>query len=149
MVTSIRFDKAIKKLYLAFHKNTLNPEDCKQCAVGNILDNQEAWKHLTDKHGSVKLNYLGMLHQNLGKRFNGYAPIELLKIENAFLRGCGYEIKTNSRLYQPDVIDAHTLFKGLCEVVSQLCELDNIDNVIDCSVLFAFNDKSKAVLEIA
>jgi len=136
MTTSNRFNSAIEKLYVAFHNDTLNPEDCKQCAVGNIADNQDAWKHLTDKHGSTKLNYLGLLHQNLGKRFNGYTPIELLKIENAFLKGCGYEIKTNNRLYKPDVIDSNTLFKGLCEVVSLLCKLDGTENVMDCSVLF-------------
>ncbi|MFK7833062.1 MAG: hypothetical protein AB8B52_07290 [Winogradskyella sp.] len=42
MTTSTRFDSAIDKLYAAFHSNTLNPEDCKQCAVGNIVDNQDA-----------------------------------------------------------------------------------------------------------
>ena len=65
MKTTKRFDLAIQKLYQAFHNNTLNPDDCKLCAVGNILDNNDNWKHLTDKHGSIKLNYLGKLHQNL------------------------------------------------------------------------------------
>ena len=71
MKNSIRFENAIYKLYTAFHNKTLNPDDCKQCAVGNILDNKDSWKHLTDQHGSVTLNYIGLVHQNLGRRFNG------------------------------------------------------------------------------
>ena len=46
MKTTKRFDLAIQKLYQAFHNNTLNPDDCKLCAVGNILDNNDNWKHL-------------------------------------------------------------------------------------------------------
>ena len=60
-----RLDDAIKKLYLAFHSDQLNPKCCYKCAVGNILDNKDAWKHLTDNHGSVKLSYLGRLRRNI------------------------------------------------------------------------------------
>ena len=74
MKTTTRFEHAIKKLYLAFHNGYLNPECCKQCAVGNILDNKDFWKHLSDDHGSLQLNYTGSVHQNLGRRFNGYSP---------------------------------------------------------------------------
>ncbi len=84
--TTKRFDEALKKLYVAFHNDTLNPEDCKQCAVGNILDNNDSWRHMTDLHGSNRLSYVGLVHQNLGRRFNGYSPIELLKIEASFFR---------------------------------------------------------------
>ena len=38
MKTTPRLESALKKLYTAFHGSTLNPECCKQCAVGNILD---------------------------------------------------------------------------------------------------------------
>ena len=137
MKNSNRFENAITKLYNAFHNKTLNPEDCKQCAVGNILDNRDSWKHLTDFHGSTKLNYLGLVHQNLGRQFNGYAPIDLLKIESAFLDGCGYRLTRQHRLYRPEAINNTILFNGLCEVVSELCRLDGIANVMDCSVLFA------------
>lgn len=138
MNTSVRFENAIKKLYTAFHNNTLNPEDCKQCAVGNILDNKDSWKHLTDLHGSAKLNYVGMVHQNLGRTFNGYSPLELLKIEAAFLVGCGYRLG-KSYCYKPDLNkDKTVLFNGLCEVVTVLCQLDKINDVMDYSSLFKF-----------
>lgn len=138
MNTSVRFENAIKKLYTAFHNNTLNPENCKQCAVGNILDNKDSWKHLTDLHGSTKLNYVGMVHQNLGRTFNGYSPLELLKIEAAFLVGCGYRLG-KSYCYKPDLIkDKTVLFNGLCEVVTVLCQLDKINDVMDYSSLFKF-----------
>lgn len=145
MRTSNRFNKAVEKLYKAFHAKTLNPDDCKQCAVGNILDNRDYWKHLTDSHGSVKLNYLGLLHQNLGKRFNGYSPVELLRIETAFLKGCGYSFTAHRRLHRPDNIkDDYILFKGLCEVVSELCTLDGQNDAMDCSALFQYETKASA-----
>lgn len=145
MRTSNRFNTAIEKLYRAFHDQTLNPEDCKQCAVGNILDNRAFWTHLTDRHGSVQLNYLGSLHQNLGNRFNGYSPVELLRIETAFLKGCGYSFTERMRLHRPENIqDDHILFKGLCEVVSELCKLDGHKDVMDCSALFQYDTKAKS-----
>jgi len=58
METTVRLEQAIKKLYVAFHNNQLHPECCKQCAVGNILDNTDSWKHLTNVHGSEVLNYV-------------------------------------------------------------------------------------------
>lgn len=146
MILSIRFENALNKLYTAFHDNTLNPDDCKQCAVGNIMDNNDQWKHLTDCHGSLKLNYVGLVHQNLGRRFNGYSPIELLKIESAFLEGCGYKFTSQRRLLKPETLTNTILFNGLCNVVTQLCSLDNVNDVMDCSVLFEFNnDPSYAI----
>ena len=56
MAPTYRFDQAIKKLYNAFHSDSLHPECCKQCAVGNILDNTDSWKHLSNEHGSLELN---------------------------------------------------------------------------------------------
>ncbi|WP_296313530.1 Na(+)-translocating NADH-quinone reductase subunit F [Winogradskyella sp. UBA3174] len=141
MITSIRFDSAINKLYNAFHNNTLNPEDCKQCAVGNILDNKDSWQHLTDFHGTKKLNYLGLIHQNLDRKFNGYTPLELLQIEAAFLKGCDYKLTPSRRLHRPKHFNDTILFNGLCKVVSQLCTLDNIENVMDCSALFKFEEQ--------
>lgn len=92
MKTSIRLVNAIQKLYIAFHNNELNPECCKKWAVGNILDKKDSWKHFSDDHGSTELNYLGKVHQTLGSKFNGYTPLELLKIEAIFLRGCNYQL---------------------------------------------------------
>ena len=141
MTNSNRFEDAINKLYSAFHQNTLNPEDCKQCAVGNILDNKDSWENLTDLHGSIRLNYLGLVHQNLGRKFNGYTPLELLKIEASFLNGCGYRLGQNY-CHKPDNRkDKDILFNGLCEVVSTLCALDRIEDVMNCFVLFEYENQ--------
>jgi len=136
MSTSPRLDNALKKLYKAFHENTLHPECCKQCAVGNILDNTDSWKHLSDLHGSVVLNYIGLVNQNFGKRFNGYTPLELLQIEAEFLKGCGYTLPLNRKGKKPqNPTDNDTLFNGLCKTVEFLCKLDGIENVMDHSRL--------------
>lgn len=145
-MTTTRFNLAVKKLYKAFHNNTLNPDDCNHCAVGNILDCSDSWKHLTDRHGAVTLNYVGLVNQNFGRRFNGYTPLELLKIERAFLRGCGYLGLSKGRLIRPDDIkNKDTLFNGLSHVVECLCALDGIPNVMDCSSLFNFDHKKAMV----
>lgn len=148
MKTSKRFENAIEKLYLAFHNNTLNPECCKQCAVGNILNNTESWKYLSDDHGSTQLNYIGKFHQNLGRRFNGYTPIELLSIESVFLRACGYTVPLHHKNSKPkNTTHKETLFKGLSAVVSHLCRLEGIANIMDYSKLFEYeNDKPKYAL---
>lgn len=145
MTLSLRFEDAINKLYTAFHENTLNPEDCKQCAVGNILDGKAQWQHFTEKHGSVKLSYVGLIHQNLGRTFNGYTPLELLQIESAFLKGCGYNFSNQNRLHKPKYINDSILFNGLCKVVSLLCSWDGIDDVMDCSVLFGFENTTNSL----
>ena len=137
MKTSARFDNAIEKLYKAFHNHTLNPEDYKQCAVGNILDNTDSWKHLSDHHGSLQLNYIGLVNQKFGKRFNGYSPLEILQIEATFLKACGYELPLHHKNTKPNnPRDKECLFNGLSEVIKYLCELDNIENIMDYSKLF-------------
>mgnify|MGYP001817998145 CR=1 FL=1 len=140
MTTTNRLDNAIKKLYKAFHNNTLNPENCKHCAVGNILDNKDSWGHLTDLHGSVSLNYVGLVHQNFGRKFNGYSPLELLQIESSFLIGCGYRLGKNFCHKPENTKDKDILFNGLCEVVSTLCSLDQIENMMNCSILFEYEN---------
>jgi len=143
MSTSPRLDNALKKLYKAFHENTLHPECCKQCAVGNILDRTDSWKHLTDAHGSVVLNYVGLVNQNFGKRFGGYTPLELLKIEAEFLKGCGYSLPLNRRGIKPqNPTDKEILFNGLCKTIEFLCKLDGVENVMDYSKVFE-KDKNK------
>ncbi len=139
MSASKRFDQAIKKLYIAFHNNTLHPECFKSCAVGNILDNKDSWKHLSDSHGSLQLNYVGMVNQNLGRKFNGYSPIELLQIETEFLTGCGYGLPLNRNNPKPkNPTDKEVLFQGLSNAIAFLCELDGMENVMDYSKLFEF-----------
>jgi len=51
-----RLEQALHKLYTSFYDGTLNPECCYACAVGNICDNRDMWKHFTEAHGSLKLN---------------------------------------------------------------------------------------------
>ncbi|WP_299778257.1 Na(+)-translocating NADH-quinone reductase subunit F [uncultured Formosa sp.] len=139
METTTRFNLAINKLYHAFHADTLHPECSKQCAVGNILDHKDAWKHLTDNHGSTQLNYLGQVHQTLGRRFNGYTPLELLQIEATFLKACGYTIPLHHTNKKPiNSSDKYILFKGLSAVVSYLCKLDDSPDIMDCSKLFKY-----------
>jgi len=149
MKTSPRLDNALRKLYKAFHDGTLHPECCKSCAVGNILDNTDSWKHLTDVHGSKVLNYVGRVHQNLGRKFNGYTPYQLLQIEAIFLEGCGYGGCLDRTCKKPeDPTNKETLFNGLCAVVAFLCELDGISNIMDYSKLFEIeNDRPKYQLE--
>lgn len=149
MKTPFRLEQALQKLYIAFHKNELHPECCRQCAVGNILDNREDWKHLTDHHGSVELNYVGKVHEVIGRKFNGYSPLELLKIEATFLKACGYKLPLHTQNKNPkNATNKDVLFNGLSAVVAFLCELDNIPNIMDYSKLFEYeNDKPKYKLK--
>ncbi|MDO6758637.1 Na(+)-translocating NADH-quinone reductase subunit F [Tamlana sp. 2_MG-2023] len=137
MKTTLRFDLAINKLYKAFHNNTLNPECCKQCAVGNILDQTDGWKHLSDHHGSLQLNYVGKVHQSLNRKFNGYTPSQLLQIEHTFLEACGFKTPLHHTNRKPkNISDKAILFQGLYAVVTLLCGLDKIQNVMDYTKLF-------------
>lgn len=143
MKTTQRFELAIRKLYMAFHGNTLNPECCKQCAVGNILDGTDSWKHLSDNHGSIKLNYVGRVHQNLGRTFNGYSPLELLKIEATFLQACGFAVPLYYKNAKPkNPTDKNILFHGLSATIALLCDLDGITDVMDYTKLFEFKNES-------
>jgi len=148
MKTTKRFDQAVNKLYTAFHNNSLQPDSCRRCAVGTILDNNDAWRHLSDEHGSLQLNYVGHVNQNLGKRFNGYSPLELLEIEMEFLKNCGYTLPIEQNKNQPKKIKKKVLFKGLEAVVAKLCQFDQIPNVMDCSKLFAYEIKKKQTKSI-
>lgn len=148
MKTTARFDRAVQKLYTAFHNGTLHPECCRQCAVGNILDNTDSWKHLSDEHGATQLNYIGRVHETLGRRFNGYKPSELLRIEHSFLKACGYQLPIrhyNQKPGKPN--DKEVLFNGLTAVVKLLCELDGVNDVMDFSKVFTF-EKTSEVLEV-
>lgn len=132
MITTKRFEQAIKKLYEAFHNDELHPECCKQCAVGNILDRTDYWKHFSDVHGETKLNYIGLVNENFGKRFNGYTPSELLQIEAVFLKACGYKLPLHHNNMKPEnPTDNNVLFNGLTAVIAYLCKLDGIENVMD------------------
>lgn len=139
MKTTSRFEAALQKLYTAFHNNTLNPECCTQCAVGSILGGSDIWKHLSDHHGSFQLNYVGKIHEMLGRRFSGYLPSELLRIENAFLQGCGYQLPLRYSHFKPSSPkDKELLFDGLCATFAVLCKLDGIENTMNLSNHFYY-----------
>lgn len=143
MHTPKRLEEALIKLYNAFHNNELNPECCSACAVGNILDNHDSWKHLSDTHGSLELSYVGRIHQQLGRTFNGYTPLELLQMEKVFLEACGF--KTPLCHYDPkprNPRSKETLFRGLSAVVAFLCKLDGIANVMDYSKIFMYDKEN-------
>ena len=142
MKTSQRLDSAIKKLYTAFHNNELHPECCKQCAVGNILDTTDSWMHLSDEHGTLELSYIGKVHQSLGRKFNGYSPLELLHIEATFLKACGYQLPLHYKNKKPrNPTDKAVLFEGLTAVIAYLCNLDNIPNIMDYTKFFEFKNE--------
>lgn len=141
MTTPYRLEQAINKLYTAFHNDTLHPECCKSCAVGNICDNTDSWKYLSDTHGSVILNYVGRVNEGFGRKINGYIPSELLQIEAVFLQGCGYSLPLKRQSVRPkDPTSKEVLFNGLCAVITYLCALDRVDNVMDYSKLFEFEN---------
>lgn len=141
MKTSKRLEQALIKLYNAFHNNRLNPEDCTACAVGNILDNHDSWKHLSNNHGSLKLSYLGTLHQNLGRKFNGYSPKEIIEIEKVFLESCGFKTPLCHYNQKPiNPTSKEVLFDGLTAVVALLCKFDNASNVMEFSRIFEYEN---------
>ncbi|QAA81588.1 Na(+)-translocating NADH-quinone reductase subunit F [Aequorivita sp. H23M31] len=145
MVTSKRFDSSIEKLYKAFHSGKLNPECCNHCAVGNICDNTDTWKNLTEAHGSLKLNYVGLVNENFGRKIHGYKPSELLQIEAVFLRGCGYTLPYRSKSKRPlNRVSNDVLFNGLCAVVAFLCELEGIPDILNVERLFDFQPNSSS-----
>lgn len=144
-----RLEQAITKLYTAFHNGSLNPEDCHHCAVGNICDNLDTWKYLSEQHGTSQLSYLGRLNEGFGRKINGYSPSELLTIEARFLKGCGYSLPFRRSEKKVKPYDKEAQFNGLCEVVAYLCALDNVENVMDFSRLFQFeNDQPIYSLQI-
>jgi|SRR5690625_3339812 len=148
MITTRRFDRAIDKLYTAFHSGLLHPECSRNCAVGNICENRDFWKGFSDEHGSIHLSYVGKINELFNRKFYGFSPSELLKIESAFLAGCGYELPLRKNSRRPEnPFSKDILFNGLVEAVSQLCKLDGIPDVMDCSSLFEYErpDASKGL----
>lgn len=141
METSKRFNEAVNKLYKAFHENNLKPLSFQHCAVGTILDHKTYWKEFSNANGSLQLNYVGIVHQRLDRKFNGYSPLELLEIEKTFLQACGYQLPLHHTTFSSKKVGKKVLFNGLEAVIALLCKLDNIPNVMDCSKLFDYDGK--------
>jgi hypothetical protein len=88
---------------------------------------------------NIKVNYCSinyLVHQRLGRKFNGFTPLELLQIEKVFLQACGYAVPLHQYTFTNKKKNKDKLFKGLEAVVAQLCTFDKIPNVIDCTALF-------------
>ena len=109
------------------------------------MDKSDSWKYFSDAHGSTKLNYVGLVNQKFGKRFNGFTPLEILHIEKTFLKHCGYRVPLDHRNERPkDPLNKDRLFEGLCGVITYLCKLEGIPNITDYSKLF---ETSKTVIK--
>ena len=52
MKTTKRFEKAVTRLYDAFHNGELYAYDCSKCAVGNMCNGNSAWAELRIMYGS-------------------------------------------------------------------------------------------------
>lgn len=140
---TLRLEQALNKLYQAFYNDELVPECANYCAVGNICDNKDRWIHLTDAHGSEKLNYVGVVNEKFGKRINGYLPSELLKTEALFLKACGYSLPLNHNSTRPiHPTSKESLFDGLAVVIEYLCALDGVSNVMDYKSLFNYQEEA-------
>jgi len=127
-----RLEQALDKLYTALYTGKLNPECCTACAVGTICDTVDAWKHFTDTHGSLQLNYVGKVNEGFGRRLYGYLPSELLEIEAVFLKACGYELALTRKSKRPQhPTSQETLYNGMRAVIAFLCELDGVQDVME------------------
>lgn len=133
MKTTERFEKAVMKLYNAFHSNELNAMHCDACAVGNICNNSSNWDDLgifassTHWEGDYQ-DYVTQEEKLIAKEVikeTGYSEQELVQVEILFLNACEYKKGTKDQQ-----------FKGLCVVVEYLAELDNIPNPMDYTKLF-------------
>lgn len=125
MQTPSRFDKALNALYEGFYNGQLHPEDACRCAVGTICGGWSSWRYFSDQHGSLQLNYVGRTHQVLRRRYKGYLPSELLSIEAAFLKGCGYDLPLDSKRKRPgSPADLDLIYSGLLAAIAELCRLE-------------------------
>lgn len=128
---SSRLDSALNTLYQGFYGGNLHPEDACRCAVGTLTGGWSAWKHFSDFHGSESLNYVGKVHEGLGRRYAGYLPSELLRIEAAFLSGCGYQLPLDHKSVRPeDPQDTQVIYNGLLAAIGELCRLDGVPDLV-------------------
>lgn len=121
MKTTERFDKAVTKLYNAFHNRTLDAFRCASCAVGQLLESSE-WG---GGHDFINEKYRPL--EVFCKNNSGYSEEELYFVEKLFME---------SHLCKNSISENEKQFNGLCAVIKYLCELDNIPNVMDYTKLF-------------
>ncbi len=135
-----RTEKAINRLYTAFHKGELHPNCHCKCAVGNILNQADFWAAFSDSIGERNLSYVGRVNQLLGRRFEGFTPQELLDIEAVFLKRLRFEANGKFSYNQDD------LFYGLEAVIKYLCKLDHEPNLLCIEELLDYQPKKTSLL---
>jgi hypothetical protein len=71
--------------------------------------------------------------------------LELLQIEAEFLKACGYTLPLDRHGKKPhNPTDKERLINGLYKTVEFLCKLEGVENFMDYSKLFEFeNDQPK------
>jgi hypothetical protein len=137
-----RLERAITKLYNAFHKGELEAGDCSKCAVGNLCDNESDWRYINE-------------YEMFSEYHNGYSAIEktgysvkeIMDIEHLFM----YGVKRDAPGWDWNAFkgkDKELQFKGLCAVVEYLCELDNVPNVMDIKSLFEYDNNNQPISEL-
>ena len=137
MKTTERFDRAVKKLYTAFHEGTLNAFDCKHCAVGNIVGTDNWDGHIAERRDGMLVEIWSydecIINLPIWCEYSGY---ELFQVEKLFLKAHmgRYDDADQS-------INKEQQFKGLCAVVEYLAELDGIPNPMDYTKLFEYNQE--------
>ena len=122
-----RFDKAVMKLYTAFHEETLNAFRCGSCAVGNIVGHSGWAGYQGDFNDIEKRGDIGICEGRYPDN-SDYSTVELQEIEKRFLTVWA-EARTVAQT--PEL-----QFKGLCEVVKYLAELDGVENPMEIMHLF-------------
>ncbi len=140
MKTTKRFDNAVTKLYNAFHNGELIMTDCSKCAVGNICDGNYLWtgaRNLMTKMPIVMPYKRGL--EVVIK--TGYSVLEIIEIECLFMSGYRSHQFLNKAVSYYREGNKEDQFKGLEAVIKYLCELDGIDNVMDYTKVFDYNEE--------
>lgn len=144
MKTTKRFERAVSKLYNAFHNGTLDAYDCKYCAVGNLCDNSDEWESVCCYMLDLS-EYKGVKKEIIDE--TGYSPKELRIIEEVFITLGKNKSAINDLTMSSDFEEREDQFKGLCAVIEYLCELDNIPNIMDYTSLFE-TENNKPIKEL-
>ncbi len=137
MKTTKRLTKAMTRLYNGFHKGKLYAGSCDSCAVGNMVGGKANWYFALRVYTKAFKNHSYDIFTPLGLeqiRETGYSINEIEKIENIFERTVRHNAFQHKQTKEGQ-------FKGLEAVIKYLCELDGIDNVMDYTKVFDYNEK--------
>ena len=136
----VRLENAITKLYNAFHNDELDAFSCVSCAVGNITGSMN-WAMCASEgieEGLVNIMPSEIFNYPKSKDYSGK---ELFEVEKIFLGEWAKEKSKNGK-------NKEIQFKGLCAVIEYLCELDEVDNVMEIQSLFEYKEGVKELNEV-